>query len=138
MRIGDTAARAGREAAQITVLAVSKRQPDVAVADLAALGHLDFGENQVQAWTTRLDTFPQLRWHLVGALQTNKATAVEEGCPALVHTIDRLKLVVALSRRWNRPTPLDVLLQVNIDQEPQARSWASPRTPPRPWRCWRG
>jgi PLP dependent protein len=118
-RIAQAASVAGRSARDITVLAVSKRHPDASVHALADIGHRDFGENQVQAWSARLDAFPALRWHLVGALQTNKATAIEEGRPTLVHTVDRLKLVVALSRRWNHPTPLDVLLQVNIDDEPQ-------------------
>ena len=118
-RIAAAAARAGRGAREITVLAVSKRHPDSAVAALAELGHRDFGENLVQAWTARLDAFPSLRWHLVGALQTNKAIAIDEGRPTMVHTVDRPKLVVALSRRWNYPTPLDVLLQVNVDHEPQ-------------------
>jgi pyridoxal phosphate enzyme (YggS family) len=118
-RVAQAAKASARSTRDITVLAVSKRHTDEAVESLAELGHRDFGENQVQAWTARLDTFPALRWHLVGALQTNKATAIEEGQPTLVHTVDRLKLVVALSRRWNRPTPLDVLIQVNIDDEPQ-------------------
>jgi len=118
-RIARAATESGRSLQEITVLAVSKRHTTEAVTALADLGHRDFGENQVQAWTERLDAFPALRWHLIGALQTNKATAIEEGRPTLVHTVDRLKLVVALSRRWNHPTPLDVLIQVNIDSEPQ-------------------
>ena len=118
-RIAQAAQAAGRSPRELTVLAVSKRHADASVQALADLGHRDFGENQVQAWSARLDAFPALRWHLVGALQTNKATAIEEGRPTLVHTVDRLKLVVALSRRWNHPTPLDVLIQVNVDDEPQ-------------------
>jgi PLP dependent protein len=118
-RVQASASRSGRAVEDLTVLAVSKRQDDDAVAALAELGHRDFGENLVQAWSRRLERFPSLRWHLVGALQTNKAATIGKGHPALVHTIDRSTLVDSLARRWDLPTPLDVLLQINVDREPQ-------------------
>ena len=118
-RVRDAAQQAGKAPDEVAVLAVSKRQEDAAVAALANLGHRDFGENLVQAWSRRVDRFPELRWHLIGALQTNKAAAVASGRPILVHTVDRPALVDALTKRWSAPAPLDVLLQINVDREPQ-------------------
>ncbi|MCB9729025.1 MAG: YggS family pyridoxal phosphate-dependent enzyme [Deltaproteobacteria bacterium] len=112
---------AGRSPADVTLLAVSKRHPDEAVRALAALGQVDFGENQVQAFEARraaLSDLP-LRWHLIGPLQTNKARHVAAAPPHLLHTVDRPALVEALARRWERPAPLDVLIQVDIDREAQ-------------------
>lgn len=118
-RIDEAARRAGRSADDVTLLAISKRHPDAAIQALSALGHRAFGENQVQAWRGRLTRFPKLEWHLVGALQTNKAPALNEGRPSLVHSVDRRRLVDALERRWHHLDPLDILVQVNIDRESQ-------------------
>ena len=118
-RIARAASQAGREPDDITLLAISKRHPDTSVEALAALGHRSFGENLVQAWTSRLERFVSLEWHLVGARQSNNVSAVVKGRPALVHTLDRPKIIRALSRLWKHDAPLDVLLQVNIDREAQ-------------------
>ncbi len=119
-RIASACAAAGRDPAEITLLAVSKRHPDAAVRALAAQGLVDFGENLVQAWSARLTSLPdlQVRWHLIGPIQTNKAKVIAAGRPHLLHTLDRPALVDALEARLTGP-PLDVLLQVNVDREPQ-------------------
>ena len=117
-----TASRAvGRQASEITVVAVSKRQPEDRLSALASLGHRDFGENLIQAWQDRLGLgLPaDLKWHVIGPLQTNKAKFVARTPPALLHTIDRASLVDALARRLGDASPLDVLIQVNVDREPQ-------------------
>ncbi len=121
-RIRVAATASGRSDADVTLLAVSKRHSDDAVAELARLHVADFGENQIQAWRARRQRFdgPDLRWHLIGPLQSNKAKFVAADPPALVHTIDRPSVVDALVRRLDAsPRPLDVLIQVNIDAEPQ-------------------
>lgn len=113
----NAALAAGRPAARL--LAVSKTQPADAVAALAAEGQLAFGENYVQeaaAKIARLQS-PGLEWHLIGHLQSNKA---EQAAQLFdwVQTVDRPKLVAALARY--RPAgrgPLEVLIQVNIDDE---------------------
>jgi len=113
----NAAGAAGRPAARL--LAVSKTQPAEAVAALAAEGQLAFGENYVQeaaAKIARLQT-AGLEWHLIGHLQSNKA---EQAAQLFdwVQTVDRPKLVAALAR--HRPAdrgPLNVLIQVNIDDE---------------------
>ncbi len=125
----DAACRAaGRAPETVELVAVSKRHPDAAVHAAAAAGQRVFGENLVQAWRARLGDpgLAALRWHLIGPIQTNKARYLAASRPALVHTLDRPALLEALDRRLQRQRereperePLDVLLQVNIDAEPQ-------------------
>jgi len=112
------AASTGRPPARL--LAVSKTQPASAVAALAAQGQQAFGENYVQeavAKITALAGLP-LQWHLIGHLQSNKAELAATHFD-WVQSVDRPKLVDALAR--HRPScapPLNVLIQVNIDDEP--------------------
>lgn len=102
-----------------TLVAVSKFQPAAAVAELADAGQRAFGENYVQeaqAKQAQLDR-PDLEWHLIGHLQSNKAALAAELFD-WVQSVDRTKLVDALAAA--RPpgrAPLNVLLQVNIDDE---------------------
>lgn len=113
---------ARRSRADVTLLAVSKEQPLARIEALHALGLRDFGENKVQALAGRLldlQAYADIRWHMIGALQTNKARDIARLRPALVHTVDREALVEALETRWIWPEPLDVCLQVNVDDEPQ-------------------
>ncbi|MFC0682708.1 YggS family pyridoxal phosphate-dependent enzyme [Lysobacter korlensis] len=114
----DTAARQARQP-RPRLLAVSKFQPATAVAQLAAAGQRAFGENYVQEAAAKREALAglDLEWHLIGHLQTNKA----RDAAALfdwVQTVDRIRVVEALAR--HRPThlpPLQVLVQVNIDDE---------------------
>ncbi len=101
------------------LLAVSKLQPAAAIAALAAQGQKAFGENYVQEAAAKVATLAPLglEWHLIGHLQSNKAD-IAARIFDWVQTVDRLKLVGALAR--HRPTgqaPLNVLIQVNIDDE---------------------
>ncbi|MEE7546292.1 YggS family pyridoxal phosphate-dependent enzyme, partial [Xanthomonas sp. Kuri4-1] len=111
------AREAGRPEARL--LAVSKTQPAEAVAALAAQGQHAFGENYVQEAAAKIEALRPLalEWHLIGHLQSNKA----EPAARLfdwVQTVDRLKLVDALARHRPAPRPpLNVLIQVNIDDE---------------------
>jgi pyridoxal phosphate enzyme (YggS family) len=114
----DNAARATQRPTP-RLLAVSKTQPATAVAELAAAGQRAFGENYVQEAAAKRSELNALalEWHLIGHLQSNKA---REAATLFdwVHTVDRLKLVSALARY--RPAdlgPLNVLIQVNIDDE---------------------
>ena len=116
-RLENAARSAGRPLPRL--LAVSKKQPETAVAELAAAGQRAFGENYVQeAAAKRRDlNAPGLEWHLIGHLQSNKAAAAADTFD-WVQTLDREKLVPLLAR--NRPEgrpPLNVLIQVNIDDE---------------------
>jgi PLP dependent protein len=101
------------------LLAVSKTQSAQAVAALAAAGQRAFGENYVQEARTKAQALAELtlEWHLIGHLQSNKAETAAQVFD-WIQTVDRHKLIVALSRyrAVDRP-PLNVLIQVNIDDE---------------------
>jgi pyridoxal phosphate enzyme (YggS family) len=99
-RIEAAARAAGRDPAEVRLLAVSKTWPAEDVRALAALGQRHFAENRVQELIGKaaaLTDLPDLRWHLVGQLQRNKAGAVVR-LGATVHSVDRLPLVSALAR----------------------------------------
>lgn len=101
------------------LLAVSKLQPTSAVAELARAGQRAFGENYVQEAQGKIGELAgmALEWHLIGHLQSNKAD-VAARCFDWVQTVDRHKLIGALSRyRAADLPPLNVLIQVNIDDE---------------------
>jgi pyridoxal phosphate enzyme (YggS family) len=105
----------------VTLLAVSKTQPADAVRDAVAAGQRAFGENYVQEALDKMaalaDLRPQLEWHLIGPLQSNKTRAVAETFD-WVHSVDRLKIAQRLNEQ--RPAwlpPLNVCLQVNISGE---------------------
>ncbi|NYF37544.1 YggS family pyridoxal phosphate-dependent enzyme [Stenotrophomonas sp. JAI102] len=101
------------------LLAVSKTQPAEAVQALAAQGQRAFGENYVQEAVAKIEALATLglEWHLIGHLQSNKAELAARHFD-WVQSVDRFKLVTALAA--HRPAgqpPLNVLIQVNIDDE---------------------
>ena len=129
--IENAARHAGRPTPRL--LAVSKRQPATAIAELAAAWRAlpsdaavhageqapAFGENYVQEAKAKQAALsgPPLEWHLIGHLQSNKA-ADAAALFDWVQTVDRPALVDALARhRAADRAPLDVLVQVNIDDE---------------------
>jgi hypothetical protein len=100
-RIARAAARAGRDAAEIGLCAVSKTQPPEAVREAFAAGLRVFGENRVQELeakaTALADLVPAgLEWHLVGHLQANKAKRATAW--ALVHSLDGVEIGQRLAR----------------------------------------
>lgn len=103
----------------VTLVAVGKAQPVEAMRALADAGQSAFGENYVQealAKRRALQDLP-IEWHFIGPLQSNKCREVARGFDWL-QSLDREKLVPALSRhRAPDAKPLDVLVQVNIDDE---------------------
>ena len=104
---------------RVQLLAVSKLQSAQAMRDLHTLGQRAFGENYVQEAESKrhaLADYSDIEWHLIGHLQSNKAQQAAELFD-WVHIIDRPKLITALAKyRVGRP-PLQVLIQVNIDDE---------------------
>jgi pyridoxal phosphate enzyme (YggS family) len=117
-RITQAALQAGRNPDSVQLLVVSKTFGADKVAQVAALGQCDFGENYVQEGVdkiTSLQGLPGLVWHCIGPLQSNKTRPVAEHFD-WVHSVDRLKIAQRLSEQ--RPAhmpPLQVCLQVNID-----------------------
>jgi pyridoxal phosphate enzyme (YggS family) len=100
-------------------LAVSKTQSAEAVAALAALGQQAFGENYVQEALAKRSALQHLglEWHLIGHLQSNKAREAAAHFD-WVQSVDRERLAMALNKhRLPEQPPLNVLIQVNIDDE---------------------
>jgi pyridoxal phosphate enzyme (YggS family) len=120
-RITQAALRAGRPPESVQLLVVSKTFGSDQVAQVAALGQRDFGENYVQEGVDKiaaLTSVAGLVWHCIGPLQSNKTRPVAEHFD-WVHSVDRLKIAQRLSEQ--RPAhlpPLQVCLQVNIDGGP--------------------
>ncbi len=115
-RIDAAATRTGHSA---TLLAVSKTKPADAIRALAAQGQHAFGENYVQEALAKQRelTDLHLEWHFIGPLQSNKCREVAENF-AWLQTLDRAKLIDLLDRFRPAPLPpLNVLIQVNIDDE---------------------
>jgi PLP dependent protein len=121
--IARSAGLAGRDPGAVELIAVSKTRSSEEIASLIAAGHRSFGENRVQEaegkWPALREGTPDIRLHLVGQLQSNKADAAVALFDA-IHSVDRPSLVEALakamSRAGRRP---DCFVQVNIGAEPQ-------------------
>lgn len=104
----------------VEVVAVSKYQNLEAVREAYDWGHRDFGENKVQALVERSDALkdicPDIRWHMIGHLQTNKVKDLfkVQGLVA-IHSVDSLKLIKEMVKRKDLlgSNPLNVYLQFN-------------------------
>lgn len=118
-RISSAAARAGRRAEEVTLVAVTKTVGPEEVRALHDLGVRDFGENRVQELLRKQEALAglDLRWHLIGHLQTNKVRKVVGGV-ALMHSLDSIRLAEALDREAAaRQATLDCLAEVNVSGE---------------------
>jgi pyridoxal phosphate enzyme (YggS family) len=130
-RIAAACADVGRSADEVTLVVVTKYFPASDVRLLADLGVTDIGENRHQEAEAKhqecADLGPDLRWHFVGGLQSNKAAAVAAYAD-VVHSVDRAKLVTRLDGgAHDRGRPIDVLLQVSLDPPDRAgRAGADP------------
>ena len=125
-RIRRAAHAAGRDPAEVKLLAVSKTQPPGALAEAYAAGQRSFGENYLQEALDKQNALTgqmgaerarELEWHLIGPLQSNKTRAAALAFD-WVHTIDRTKIALRLSEaRAGASAPLNVLIQVNVSGE---------------------
>jgi len=106
--------------AGVTLVAVSKAQPAEAIREAYAAGQRHFGENYVQEWRDKaaaLADLPDLAWHFVGSLQTNKVKYLV-GRVALVHAMDREELGREIARRSAAAgVTTRVLVEVNVAGE---------------------
>lgn len=124
-RLAAAAREAGRSPEEITRIVVTKFHPASLVDELYGLGVRDVGENRVQEVLEKVGEvgeLPDLRWHFVGQLQTNKARAVRR-VASVIHSLDRPKLADALDAEGQAPR--DVLIQVNLTDDP-ARGGVAP------------
>ncbi|MEA5076914.1 MAG: YggS family pyridoxal phosphate-dependent enzyme [Coriobacteriia bacterium] len=116
-RVRDAADCAGRDPGDITIVAVAKTVGPPEVRAAIAAGVTDFGENRVQEFVAKHGLFPEVRWHFIGTLQSNKAQHVV-GHAALIHSVDSLGLLQRIDRIANtRGVVQPVLLQVNVSHE---------------------
>lgn len=121
-RIVEATARAGRTGF-VTLVAVSKQQPDDVIDAALKQGLRVFGENRVQEaatrWQPRKQQYPHIKLHLIGGLQTNKvkqAVALFD----MIETVDSEKLAAALAAEMKKQgRALPCLIQVNTGDEPQ-------------------
>lgn len=114
---------AGRVPGSVTLIAVSKTQPEARITAVLDAGHRVFGENRVQEaqgrWPGYRAHYGAVELHLIGPLQTNKARAAVELFDA-IHTVDRPRLVDTLARlAEERGTSPRLFVQVNTGEEPQ-------------------
>lgn len=122
-RIAKACAIARRRPEDVTVVAVSKTHPAEAIARLIAAGQQVFGENRVQEaaakWPALKERYLGVNLHLVGQLQSNKATEAISLFDA-IHSLDRPSLVTALARAMDKAgRQVPCFVQVNIGAEPQ-------------------
>jgi pyridoxal phosphate enzyme (YggS family) len=113
------AIEADREPSEVRLLAVSKKQPLEKIREAAAAGQREFGENFVQEGVEKIEALSDLdlTWHFIGHLQSNKTRVVAEYFD-WVHTIDTLKTARRLSdQRPPGMPPLNICIQVNVDDE---------------------
>lgn len=121
-KISAACKQAGRKESEVTLIAVSKTKPWDDIAAFAALGVKDFGENYVQEAQEKQKQakaagLTQIRWHLIGTLQSNKAKFVA-GNFTLFHALDSVSLATKLDKAAEAAGVVqDCLLEVNVDLE---------------------
>lgn len=116
-RIAAACQQCGRDPTSVSLLAVSKTFPIAAVDAVAAAGQCAFGENYAQEGIEKAIARPDLVWHFIGPIQSNKTRGIAEHF-SWVHTIDRLKIAERLSaQRPDILAPMQVCIQVNISDE---------------------
>jgi PLP dependent protein len=119
-RIAAACAAAGRDAASVQLLAVSKTFPVAAIAQARAAGQSLFGENYIQEAVAKIVALPDagIIWHCIGPIQSNKTRLVAEHFD-WAQSIDRLRIAQRLNdQRPPTLAPLQVCIQVNTDGGP--------------------
>lgn len=129
-RIERAAARAGRDASAIRLVAVSKTKPEWLIEEAIAAGITDLGENRVQEALSKYDAIgDRVTWHLIGSLQSNKARHAVRVF-GMIQSVDRLQLGEELSRRCTAMgKKMPVLVQVKTSDE-DTKSGVSPEQAP--------
>ncbi|WP_294623753.1 YggS family pyridoxal phosphate-dependent enzyme [uncultured Roseovarius sp.] len=122
-RIQKAEAEAGREAGSVSLIAVSKKQPNERVEAVLEQGHRIFGENRVQEaagkWPEFREKFDGVELHLIGPLQTNKVRQAFDLCQ-YIHAVDRPKLAKTIARIAQEEGRCPgVFIQVNTGEEEQ-------------------
>jgi hypothetical protein len=111
------AQKAGRDPSDVTLIAVSKTYPVMAIKEAQKEDVSDFGENKVQELMQKIPDLQNVKWHLIGHLQTNKVRYII-GQVALIHSVDSMRLAEEISRQAVKQNlKAAVLLEVNVARE---------------------
>lgn len=122
-RLSKACATYGRNESDVTLIAVSKVQPNERVEEVLKEGHRVFGENKVQEaagkWPMFRETYDGIELHLIGPLQSNKARQAMELAQS-IHTVDRPKIATTIARLAQEMGQCpELFIQVNTGEEPQ-------------------
>jgi pyridoxal phosphate enzyme (YggS family) len=134
-RIRIAAAKAGRAASDVRLVAVSKTRTADEIKEAVEAGACDLGENKVQEITAKYDILRvftenstknrNIKWHMIGHLQRNKVKYISDKV-SLIHSVDSFRLAEEIDRRAGaRGTTMEVLLQVNAAAEASKSGVAS-------------
>ncbi|HET6351889.1 MAG TPA: YggS family pyridoxal phosphate-dependent enzyme [Coriobacteriia bacterium] len=116
-QVADAADVSGRVASDVTIVAVTKTVGIEDIRAAADAGACDFGENRVQEFLGKYGLFPDIDWHFIGTLQTNKVKDIV-GRASLIHSVDSVRLLEEVSKRASAIDCVQhVLLQVNVSGE---------------------
>ncbi|WP_296631532.1 YggS family pyridoxal phosphate-dependent enzyme [Rhodoluna sp.] len=122
-RISQSAQSANRDAADLTLVVITKNHPASMVLELIELGARDFGENRDQEAEPKAAEIAQatstpINWHFVGQLQTNKVKSALSYA-STIHSLDRQSLLDSLAKNClEKSEPLDVFVQLNLTDDP--------------------
>ncbi len=118
-RIADAAARAGRDPARVTLVAVSKTVPAERLVAAVAAGLTTLGENRVQEAEAKVAAVPGAAWHLIGPLQSNKVRRALAAFDTIesVDSVDLALRIDWIASEVRPGTRVPVLLQVNVDDD---------------------
>ena len=117
-KIEEACRKAGRDRAEVTLIAVSKTNPPEAVIEAMKTGQLDFGENKAQEMVAKKEACPpEARWHFIGNLQKNKVKYVV-GNAVMIHSVSSVPLAAEIERiAAKKDVTVPCLAEVNIAEE---------------------
>lgn len=117
-KIASACEKSGRDAKEVTLVAVSKTKPASMIRELYDHGCRDFGENYVQELMDKYEELPKdIRWHMIGHLQRNKVKYIVDKV-AMIHSVDSLRLAQEISKEAvKKNVEVDILIEVNVAME---------------------
>lgn len=127
-RINDACEKAGRDPKNVQLIAISKTKPLDDIKEAFSCGQIHFGENRAKELQDKMDTYENenIRWHMVGNLQTNKIKYMVERVN-WIHSVEKTKYLKEIEKRAGRINrTINTLIQVNISDEDQ-KSGCTPK-----------
>ena len=117
-RVEQACKRAGRDVAEVTLIAVSNTKPVTDLQEIYNAGVRDFGENKVQEMCDKMEKIPKdINWHMIGHLQRNKVKYIV-GNVALIHSVDSYRLAEEINiQAKKKGLVVPILVEVNIADE---------------------